>query len=178
MPTECNPTLFDFARVEGRAVVAAFDGGRLTSDAGAVLLGAVDRAIGLSGRLAACFADARDPALVEHEVETLVMQRVIGIALDYEDVIDHDEEQRAPRAAQVGRATHAGVGLARLCCLSMRYERRADIHLAFTTLGCALVCLKQIRRPCRWFLTPPSHAPIRLQRFTSQPGREVPELLL
>ena len=45
MPTECNPELFDFARVEGRAVVAAFDGGRITSDAGALLLGATYRVI-------------------------------------------------------------------------------------------------------------------------------------
>ena len=53
MPTECSPTLFEFARVEGRAVVAAFDGGAITSDAGALLLGATDRAIGLADRFAA-----------------------------------------------------------------------------------------------------------------------------
>ena len=47
MPTECNLELFDFARVEGLVVVAAFDGGRITSDAGALLLGATDRVIGL-----------------------------------------------------------------------------------------------------------------------------------
>jgi hypothetical protein len=82
--------------VEGRAVVAAFDGGRLTSDAGALLLGAADQVVGLSGRFAACFADARDPALIEHEIETLVMQRVVGIALGYEDLIDHDELRHDP----------------------------------------------------------------------------------
>ncbi len=81
MPTECSPTLFDFARVEGRAVVASFDGGRITSDAGALLLGAADGVIGLTRRLAACFTDARNPAFVEHDAETLVMQRVVGIAL-------------------------------------------------------------------------------------------------
>jgi hypothetical protein len=47
MPAECNPTLFEFAPVAGRAVVAAFDGGRITSDAGSLLLGATDRAIRL-----------------------------------------------------------------------------------------------------------------------------------
>jgi hypothetical protein len=52
MPTECSPGLFDFAPVEGRAVVAGFDGGAITSDAGALLLGATDRAIGLVGRFA------------------------------------------------------------------------------------------------------------------------------
>jgi hypothetical protein len=96
MPTECNPELFDFARVESRAVVAAFDGGRITSDAGALLLGATDRVIGLTRRLAACFTDARNPDLIEHDVETLVMQRVVGIALGYEDLIDHDELRHDP----------------------------------------------------------------------------------
>jgi hypothetical protein len=96
MPTECNPELFDFARVEGRAVVAAFDGGRITSEAGALLLGATDRVIGLTRRLAACFTDARNPDLIEHDVETLVMQRVVGIALGYEDLSDHDELRHDP----------------------------------------------------------------------------------
>src|SRR5882672_721618 len=99
MPTECNPERFEFARVEGRAVVASFDGGRITSDAGALLLGATDRVIGLSRRLAGCFRDARDPALIEHAVETLVMQRVIGIALGYEDLNDHDELRHDPAMA-------------------------------------------------------------------------------
>jgi DDE family transposase len=96
VPTECNPDLFEFARVEGRAVVAAFDGGRITSDAGALLLGAADRVVGVTRRLAACFTDARNPAFVEHEVETLVMQRIVGIALGYEDLIDHDELRHDP----------------------------------------------------------------------------------
>ena len=96
MQTECSPTLFEFARADGRAVVASFDGGRITSDAGALLLGAVDRAVGLTRRLAACFTDARDPLLIEHEVATLVMQRVVGIALGYEDLVDHDELRHDP----------------------------------------------------------------------------------
>ena len=52
MPTECSAQLFEFARVEGRSVVAQFDGGKITSDAGALLLGVSDRAIGLIDRLA------------------------------------------------------------------------------------------------------------------------------
>ncbi len=90
MPTECNPTLFEFARVEGRAVVASFDGGAITSDAGALLLGAADRAIRLVERFAGCFRDGRCADLIEHQVRTLVGQRVFGIALGYEDLIDHD----------------------------------------------------------------------------------------
>jgi hypothetical protein len=96
MPTECNPDLFGFARVEGRAVVASFDGGAITSDAGALLLGATDRAIRLVDRFACCFKDARSAALVEHEVGTLVGQRVFGLAMGYEDLNDHDELRHDP----------------------------------------------------------------------------------
>ncbi|HLJ44278.1 MAG TPA: IS1380 family transposase [Candidatus Binataceae bacterium] len=90
MPTECNPDLFGFAPVGGRPVVAAFDGGLVTSDAGALLLGATDRALGLSRRFARCFQDVRCQELIEHEVITLVGQRMFGIALGYEDLNDHD----------------------------------------------------------------------------------------
>ena len=96
MPTECNPALFEFPPVEGRQVVASFDGGAITSDAGALLLGQADRALRLTERFAACFADTRTAGLVEHQVETMVMQRVVGIALGYEDLNDHDELRRDP----------------------------------------------------------------------------------
>jgi hypothetical protein len=96
MPTECTPELFEFAPVEGRRVVGGFDGGRLTSDAGALLLGSADRAIGLVDRFAACFRDGRRAELIEHEVRTLVGQRVFGIALGYEDLNDHDELRHDP----------------------------------------------------------------------------------
>src|SRR5512134_3592343 len=91
MPTERNPVLFDFGSVEGRQVAAAFDGGRVTSEAGALLLGATDKAIGLIERLAACFCDERRADMVEHPLPALIGQRVIAIALGYEDLIDHDE---------------------------------------------------------------------------------------
>ena len=79
--TECSRDLFGYEVVEGRHVVAAFDGGEVTSDAGALLLGATDRAIGLVTRFAACFDDGRDQAQIEHQVEAMVAQRVLGIAL-------------------------------------------------------------------------------------------------
>ena len=59
MPTECSAKPMGFARVDGRAVVADFDGGAITSNAGGLLLGATDRAIGLIERFAACFTDGR-----------------------------------------------------------------------------------------------------------------------
>jgi DDE family transposase len=57
-------------------VVAAFDGGTVSSDAGALLLGRTDEAIGLIDRLAGCFIDERNPDLIEHTVRTLIGQRV------------------------------------------------------------------------------------------------------
>src|SRR5947209_8439216 len=86
MPTQRNPGLFDFAPVEGRQVVAGFDGGVITSDAGALLLGATDRAIRLTERFTACFTDRRAPELVEHSVRAMLVQRVFGIALGYESL--------------------------------------------------------------------------------------------
>ena len=96
MPTECSADLFGFAAVDGREVVAAFDGGAITSDAGALLLGAADRAIRLMARFAGCFHDERRRDLIEHEVVTLLGQRVFGIALGYEDLNDHDELRHDP----------------------------------------------------------------------------------
>jgi len=99
MQTECSADLFGFAPVERRAVVAGFDGGKMTSDAGALLLGATDRAIGLVERFAACFSDGRAPELVEHEVGTMIGQRIFGIALGYEDLVDHDQLRHDPTLA-------------------------------------------------------------------------------
>ena len=78
---------------------AAFDGGLVTSDAGALLLGATDRAIRMMDRFASCFHDERRPEYIEHEVATLVGQRVFGIALGYEDLNDHDELRHDPMMA-------------------------------------------------------------------------------
>ena len=106
MLTQCSRDMFGFAPVEGRRVEAAFDGGDATSDAGALLLGATDRAIGLMGRFAACFDDGRTPALVEHGIATMVAQRVFGIALGYEDLVDHDQLRHDPvLAALAGKST-------------------------------------------------------------------------
>src|ERR687884_225579 len=96
MPTECSADQFGFAPVDGRAVVAAFDGGAITSDAGALLLGATDRAIRLVERFAGCFQDGRAAEWVEHAVAALVGQRVFGIALGYEDLVDHDQLRHDP----------------------------------------------------------------------------------
>ena len=108
MPTECSAERFDFGIVEGRPVEGAFDAGLVTSDAGALLLGATDRAIGLMDRFAACFNDERRQDLIEHEVATLVGQRVFAIALGYEDLNDHDELRHDPMMAMLAGKLEAG----------------------------------------------------------------------
>ncbi len=77
-------------------MVAAFDGGTVSSDAGALLLRRADEAIGLIDRLAGCFIDKRRPDLIEHTVRTMIGQRVFGIALGYEDLNDHEQLRHDP----------------------------------------------------------------------------------
>jgi hypothetical protein len=159
VPTECNPTLFEFAPVEGRQVVAAFDGGAITSDAGALLLGETDRAIRLTERFAGCFTDVRVPELVEHEVGTMVLQRVVGIALGYEDLNDHDElrhdpvlavlvgklaAKRADCAPLAGKSTLNRLELSRP--EATRYHKVSHNPAAIETLFVA-VFLEAYRRP-------------------------------
>jgi DDE family transposase len=97
--TECNAEPSLFGLVEGRPVIAEFDGGALTSDAGGLLLGAADRSLDLVRRLSECFRDARDQRFVEHSVATMIGQRVFGLALGYEDLNDHDELRHDPLMA-------------------------------------------------------------------------------
>ena len=108
MPTECSAGRFDFGLIGRREVVCSFDGGAITSDAGALLLGTTDRAIGLVDRLAACFTDYRKPELIEHRGAPLLGQRVYGIALGYEDLNDHDDLRRDPVMAVLAGKLEAG----------------------------------------------------------------------
>lgn len=94
--TQCTQSSFEFAAHFGRAVVASFDGGALTSDAGALLLRQVDRRMGFLRRLANCFTDFRSPWLTQHGVEQMLAQRVYGLALGYKDLNDHDQLRRDP----------------------------------------------------------------------------------
>lgn len=97
--TECNQQIFDFHCLGGRAVQSGFDGGRITSDGGALLLREIERRSNFIGQFAACFTDHRDPDLIEHSVQSLIAQRVYGLALGYEDLNDHDQLRADPLLA-------------------------------------------------------------------------------
>jgi hypothetical protein len=89
--TQCSQDSFEFHGLSSHAVVARFDGGAITSDAGGLLLREVDRRIRLLKRLSECFVDRRNPERVEHTTQRLLSQRVYGLALGYEDLNDHDQ---------------------------------------------------------------------------------------
>ena len=112
MTTECTTETLQFQAVGGRAVLARFDGGTLTSDGGAVLLREAERATGILRRFAGCFTDHRDPARVTHSVAALVRQRVYALALGYEDLNDHDALRNDPLLAVLAEGADLAAPLA------------------------------------------------------------------
>lgn len=101
MPTDCSATEMAFGSSGARKLVGAFDGGAITSNGGVVLLAAADRRIGLSARFAACFRDQRDGTRITHTIADLLRQRIFGLALGHEDLIDHDTLRHDPALGAV-----------------------------------------------------------------------------
>jgi len=87
--TKCNGKAISFPRSIGRAVEGEFSGGEITSDAGVLLLRQADRQLGLLKRISETLPDPRDPFKVVHDALSLLRQRVYGLALGYEDLLDH-----------------------------------------------------------------------------------------
>jgi hypothetical protein len=107
--TECTQRSFEFQPLCGRQVTARFDGGQITSDAGALLLREVEDRSGILRQFAHCFEDFRDPELVEFTVEQLLKQRVFALCLGYEDLNDHDQVRHDPLLAVLaGRPDPSG----------------------------------------------------------------------
>lgn len=95
----CEAKPIGFYRYGRREVIAAFDAEMTSSDGGLLVLREVDQQLGLMARLAGCFMDHRDPDKIEHSLQSLVVQRVFGIACGYEDLNDHDTLRRDPLLA-------------------------------------------------------------------------------
>ncbi len=101
MPTECIQTELDLGRCAGRRLVGSFDGGAITSNGGVALLAGADRKLRLAERLSTCFTDLRIADAVTHALPDLLRQRIFGLALGYEDLIDHDALRFDPALAAV-----------------------------------------------------------------------------
>lgn len=108
--TQCHSSLFVFHPLGGRDVVAAFDAGKVTSDAGAIYSGDLEVRFGFLAQFSQCFKDYRDPERIEHSVQDLVSHRVLGLCLGYEDPYnDHDTLRHDPMfATVVGKKEPAG----------------------------------------------------------------------
>ena len=108
-----NATSFSFPAVHRKKVTAAFDGGRITSDGGVLLLAQAERAMGICAQLAGCIADPRDPTRVIHALPDILRARVLAIACGYEDADDLDTLRDDPgfRLA-LGKLPETGAGLA------------------------------------------------------------------
>lgn len=96
LATECTQSNFEFPGVWSRSVTARFDGGKITSNAGGLLLQQVDRRIHLLSRFSKCFLDGRDQKRIRHGVHAMLAQRVYGLALGYEDLNDHEQLREDP----------------------------------------------------------------------------------
>jgi hypothetical protein len=82
--------------VQRKKVTAAFDGGRMTSDGGVMLLAAIETSLGIAAKLARLITDPRNPALVTHSVADILRARMLAIACGYEDGDDLDHLRTDP----------------------------------------------------------------------------------
>ena len=89
----------NIGRVQGKEIIANFEGGKITSDAGIVLMAKLDKKLGITQQFAECFRDSRHPSYVNYPIHQLLAQRVYGIILGYEDVNDHDKLRYDPALA-------------------------------------------------------------------------------
>ena len=132
MTTECNQATFEFHGLFQRKVKARFDGGKITSDAGVLLLREVEKRTGLIAGLEQCFTDHRDPRLIEHSVKELLGQRIYGLCLGYEDLNGHDQLRTDPMlAVAFRRREHAMLGFRRMRSLQKFVTVHSSVYNHF-----------------------------------------------
>lgn len=132
--TDCTRSTLSFSSLGSKAVVADFLGGRLSTDAGALLLREVAESTGLFDALNAAIPDPRHPVFITHDQRSMIAQRVIAIALGYEDLNDHQALRTDP-ALQVSASTLPDSELplaspSTLCRLENRVDRKALVRVA------------------------------------------------
>ena len=144
-----NPPPFAFPSVERKKVVAAFDGGRITSNGGVMLLGAVERQLGIADTLAPLISDPRNPLYVTHSVSDILRARMLAIACGYEDADDLDVLRTDPAfKVACGRLPDSGDDLCSQPTVS-RWEnaptRREVVRMTYAMID--LYCRSYDRPP-------------------------------
>ena len=124
--TECTRQPLLFSSLGRKKIAADFTGGTLTSDAGGLLLREVDRQLGLIDRLTECLTDSRDPSKIKHDLRTMLAQRILGIALGYEDLNDHDTLRHDPLFAVMADRPPASPQPLASAPTLCRFENRVD----------------------------------------------------
>jgi len=125
--TDCNALPIELPGFKGRKIQADFCGGDVSSDGGLLVLRQTDRWLGLTKRLGQLLPDPRDPDRITHSLETLLKQRIYGLALGYEDLNDHDTLRHDPLWQTAAERDEALSSSATLC----RWENRADRKAAW-----------------------------------------------
>jgi hypothetical protein len=132
--TDCIKKTLQFSSLKDKKILADFNGGSLTSDAGAVLLREVDKRIGLLDAINRCIPDPRNPLYTVHQQRTMLAQRIFGIALGYEDLNDHQTLREDPLFQIISdRGIKDDLPLASpptLCRLENRVDRKALADMA------------------------------------------------
>jgi len=151
MRTYCISVPGVFLPVGRRRLDIAFDAGDVSSDGGALLLREVSQLSDFFGRIARCFEDYRDPSRIDHTIEELVTQRILGIACGYEDLNDHDVLRRDPLfALAAGKSDPTGANRRRSCDRGFALAGHATLNrleTAGTTLDDSRKDLKVLHDP-------------------------------
>ena len=130
MPTTDDDTLLPFSlpSICQKKVTAAFDGGRISSDGGVLLLAGADKRLGLIDTLAAIIPDHRDPTQITHTMSDILRARIFAIACGYPDADDLDDLRKDPAfKLACGRLPESGDDLASQPTMS-RWENAPDLR--------------------------------------------------
>jgi len=126
--TKCISLKSPFSNVKNHKVQVNFNGGEVSSDGGALLLSEVDRKLALTASLSKLFPDERDQSKVIHSVQSMLKQRIFGIALGYEDLNDHDLLRNCPALQTTVGKTSNLASSATLCRLENKANRNFIIE--------------------------------------------------
>lgn len=127
--TNCISLSYQFSKVKTRQVEINFTGGDISSDGGVLLLREADKRLGITNEVAKMFPDTRDASKITHSMQSMIKQRIYGIALGYEDLNDHDNLRKCP-AIQTSADTIDDMASSSTLC---RMENNADRQFAIRT---------------------------------------------